>query len=362
MRIFRWMMAVLPVLSAGGVAAEEQLHFAAHATQGFLRSDGFRFDQLGLEDRGSWKWTLYALRAEMETADRIRLLAEMAGERIGREVSGEESSDTAALTPHFATAAGAYEHADWLKAAAGIQRIPLGLYNEYRYVGLAYESTILPAMYLKNIGFIAESYRGASVSGSKDWDGRSIQWKAWTGEFEISQYFTSRYAEPREVKSAFGGKLVFSEWIEGLDFGATGYFGQDYNYDRPASSDLVVEPRKQVDAWTAFLRYQGESGLGLRGEYAESNGMSAAYYALASYYVTDWLRPFVMYDRFNTFRYHPQRNYHDAWHIGLNLIPVPAWVLKLEVQRITGNILDNNQPDPGEADGAIYGSVSYSYY
>jgi hypothetical protein len=86
---------------------------------------------------------------------------------------------------------------------------------------------------------------------------------------------------------------------------------------------------------------------------------------LVSYEVTDWLRPFLAYDRLNLDRDNPERLYHHAWSYGVNLIPEAGWMIKLEAQELPRNLFNSSNyigQERGQVDHLYTGGATFSWF
>lgn len=359
---------VLAGLSPPAQAApsENSIQWAAHFSQLYQWTEGFSNSPLDLSPSGTMRPLTYALRSEFRLSERATLVGELSGS--GEPVLGEDSAAsqryTSQLEPRISVAAGLYRVWDALQVGVGLQRLPLGLYNEYRHVGLAYENATLPLLYQPLLGFIAESYRGIFASYQKATAAGHLSLDAWYGDFDIQQVFL--HAQPRHVRKAGGGKLVWTDLLDGLDLGASAFHGEDDNWRNELGLAAIIGVRaeKTVSTWTAFARYQAH-GLGLRAEYAESNPSLVSMSGLISCEVTDWLRPFLAYDRLNLDRDNPERLYHHAWSYGINLIPEAGWMIKLEVQEMPRNLFNSSNyigQERGQVDHLYTGGAAYSWF
>jgi hypothetical protein len=304
-------------------------------------TDGNRYD-IATED-GEYRNADFTLNLTASPIERLRLVGQIETALDRNET--EVEIDYAFMEWAFS---------DALRFRAGRIKQPIGLYNEIFDVGTLRPFFRLPQSLYGPNGISSQGYNGLGVTGIRYWASHwGLQYDAYVGEIDGEISFAGVLAQPGEelmdrvmrdfrVTNLVGMRLNIHTPREGLLFGISAYVG--------TQDQLVIDnDGGQRDVYGAHVEYLGEKWW-LRGEvlhYGIDLYSEDGVYGEAAYKLTDHWQVAARYDwwDFDLPGFDPtgptaflaQTIVHKEASVGLNYWFHPNAVIKLAVQRVSGN-------------------------
>jgi hypothetical protein len=292
---------------------------------------------LEADKEGNYRASDFSLNLSADLTPRLRVVAQV-GFSEGLEGSQQDLD---------------YIFAEWklssrTRLRLGQVKMPFGIYGEIPDVGTLRPMIELPQAAYGPIGFLANAYKGVGLDGS--FGGRwKTQWDLYGGGTDLDEDVTAEAylhgtpvspqgsRENEVTRDVVGGHLVVATPLDGLSFGGSLLTGTETG----GRTGL----RREVYGLQA--EYVGEA-LTLRAEHMHENvhhdlGSSGSYVE-ASYRLASGWQAAAEVGRLRTsfFGIHPvgplaRLTEHDEVVLGLSYWLDSGLVLKLNVQRITGN-------------------------
>jgi hypothetical protein len=226
----------------------DKLSIHGYLTQGYAVSDSALVE--GIPKEGTTDYRRAALLMRYATTEHDNFVLQIAHRRLGNSPSMQFESDVKVDWAFFEHSFG-----PGTRLRVGKAPIPLGIYNETRYVGTQLPFYRAPyAMYHEGI-YTSESVDGVSlmqpIMASSSW---AMEASAYAGSFSYLDFLTARtgattfaYVGQREKASGvLGGQLWISTPIDGLRIGGGG--------SRYTVANAFFQPGKfSFDGWNAAV-------------------------------------------------------------------------------------------------------------
>jgi hypothetical protein len=310
----------------------------------YAETDGHYY-HLGTNE-GAWDNADFALNITAEPVEKLSIVAQIRGEAV----NGQDNFE---LDYAFA----GWSFSDHLEARIGRVKHPFGIYGEIYDVG-----TLRPFFHLAQAiygpnGFTARAYNGVGISGWYDWNsGWGLQYDVYFGQIEgdfvVTGFMTtvpedmlkSRMSLGFEVNSTIGARLVVHTPANGLNFGFSGYTGEDETHldilTPDTSREVLLGSVSYVNGrWLVRAEY----GSIARGEDFEGEGG----YLEAAFKFNDHWQLAARYDTFDVTLpstdlttlppFFSQLLDHEEITLGLNYWFGSNLVVRLSYSQVEGN-------------------------
>jgi hypothetical protein len=333
---------VLPALALPRTAGAQLLNGVQ--LHGF---GGWGYDRTGNENNylsgdneGSYADAQFSLIATAVVNTRLRVVAQ-AFWVVG-------PSPVATLDLAFAE----WTWSDALRARVGLVRQPFGLYTEIHDVGTLRPFFDLPQGVYGPSGFVGESFRGASLSGTKYSRSRwGLSYDAYVGALDVDaslaplDFLTSgdsglEDSQQLRTRDVVGGRLVVHTPIDGLNVGASGYAGVLFDDTTSRRHQVLAASVEYLsDRWWVRSEYLQGSGYWRESHRDRVDGS----YVEVAYRVTRHWQAAVLYDEEHTHlpgvnvSLAPSLLRHEDRAIGVNYWFDPNFVIKLSYHVVDGN-------------------------
>ncbi len=330
--------------------AANALEIHGFVSQGFIKSTEHNY--LGPSERGSVEFTEAAINFTKPLSDELRL---------GLQLFAHELGTLGNYKPQFDWYYIDYRFWDWLGIRMGRTKIPFGLYNEVNDIDAARVPILLPqSVYPVNNREIALAQTGGELYGFVPLSAAgALEYRAYGGTIFVDPESIGGGFTDLTVPYMFGGRLMWSTPIEGLDLG-----GSLQRLRLELDVILTPEQRAALEMagllppgssgpipagasgwlWVGSLQYQVQRLL-LAAEYARyytssdatviSQGgkdQSTRLYAMGSYGIADWFTPGIYYafsEPDIKLRSGPSSYQHDL-AVTLRFDITPHWLIKVE--------------------------------
>ncbi len=181
---------------------------------------------------------------------------------LGVEEDGEIETD-------LDYAFGEWTFSNLLKLRAGRIKQPFGIYTEIFEVGTLRPFISLPQSIYGPVGIVAEGYDGAGLTGTYGMDDWSIRYDVYGGQLFAKLHALVALPEGSiKTPDMFGGRIGVETPLDGLSFGASGYFGPNSLTEVPGITATRSNGRRF--AVGAHGEYLSEAWL-FRAEYTHSS-------------------------------------------------------------------------------------------
>lgn len=325
-----------------------QIH--GFVSQGFIKST--EYDYLGPSKRGSVEFTEAAINFTQPVSDDLRLGLQIFAHDLGRFGNYKPQFDWYYLD---------YRFWDWLGIRMGRTKVPFGLYNEVNDIDAARVPILLPqSVYPANNREASLAQTGGELYGYVSLSAAgALEYRAYAGTFFVDpETIGGGFTDP-DVPYLFGGRLMWSTPIAGLDVGGSlQRLRLELDFVPTAEQRAAFEMANLLPAgssgsipagasgwlWVASAQYQVQRLL-LAAEYGRyytdsdatvlgpgGKDQSIRLYAMGSYGVADWFTPGAYYAFFEpeiNGRSGPSSYQHDL-AVTLRFDITSNWLVKVE--------------------------------
>jgi hypothetical protein len=329
-------------LAAQSLSDNVQIHgFGGWA---YAETDG-NYYTLGTPD-GAWDNADFALNVTAEPTQQLTIVAQIRGEAV----NGQDEFEL-----DYAFAGWAFN--DNLELRIGRVKHPFGIYGEIFAVGTLRPFYTLAQGTYGPVGFTANAYNGVGLAGWYDWNsGWGLQYDVYFGQIEgdfaipgLMTTLPEHVLLPQvnvgfQVNRTIGGRVVLHTPVTGLNFGISGYTGDDQ------TNLSVASPDTRREAYLGSISYLNGPWL-VRAEYGRSTrdteSINIGGYLEAAFKFTDHWQ---LAARFDTYElelptvdpttlppFFKQFLEHEEVTLGLNYWFSSNFVVRLSYSRVEGN-------------------------
>ncbi len=342
--------AIVQVMIAAGESISQalgELQLHGYGAWGYGRTNGNNY-LLG-NKHGNYDNVSFAMVMAFKGNEHLRINASV---ELLRGHGGSEGEPEIEIDFAFAE----WQFSNACKFRIGQVKHPFGIHAETYDVGTLRPFFTLPQAIYGPAGIVAESYRGAGLTGllfmEKSWN---IEYDAYGGEIELVAgdthgvelpYGETNSADQVEhVRDFIGGRLTFITPVNGLNFGLSAYSG-GVESDSTAHFVLGAHVEYLSDKWS------------LHGEFARhaerNKQKTGAFYIEAAYTCAEKFQTACRFEWLKTEHIEQASMIgsslleHREYAIGINYWFDQRFVVKLSFHRISGNRFARPEIDIGE--------------
>jgi hypothetical protein len=269
MKSLKSLGAALCVLAAGALHADDNI-VQIHGFGGWSYGKASDNSYVTATPTGNAKTAEFALNISARPYDRLSVIAQVHLDTFTKKTE---------LDYGFAE----WQATDQLKIRAGRVKHPFGLYGEVYNVGTVRPFQILPQSLYGPLGFTAQAYNGAGLTGTKRFGKWEVLYDLYAGSID-GEYGLALPPSPTAVPAPnpnnspwqdigftyndiVGGRVHVTTPVDGLMIGASGFKGKD-NF---ATSTALLEVDRTVYLGSAEYAH---GPLTLRAEYGHGESKS----------------------------------------------------------------------------------------
>lgn len=236
---------------------------------------------------------------------------------------------------------GEWRFSDALRLRLGQVQQPFGIYAEIFDVGTLRPFGTLPQSVYGPVGVVAESYKGAGLTGYRQSAGGwGLSYDVYVGGLKVTEESPATFLEGEEeefdlVRDVVGGRVVVQVPSTDLSFGISGLVGTNENESESRNTSLGAQVQYLSDTW--WIR-----GEAVMHEDEDEHELTSSYVEVARFLTRYW-QVAARFDRLSTDRTEsgdelPEDLFdHRETALGINYWFNTNFAIKLSIHDVKGN-------------------------
>lgn len=236
---------------------------------------------------------------------------------------------------------GEWRFSDALRLRLGLVQQPFGIYAEIFDVGTLRPFATLPQSIYGPVGVVAESFKGAGLTGYRQSAGGwGLSYDLYGGGLKVAEESPATFLAGVEegfdlVRDVIGGRIALQMPSTDLSFGLSGLVGTNENESESRNSSLGLQVQYLSDAWwirSEAVMHEDEGEHELRSGYVEVARFLTPHWQVAGRFDR------LLTDRVEEDEGLPEDAFdHRETALGINYWFNPNFVLKLSIHEVKGN-------------------------